>query len=48
MVEMIGLVHGCEKFRGASAKNGNLTTVYKSGVFKEKRNKSISKSNCST
>ena len=41
MVEMIGLVHGCEKFRGASAKNGNLTTVYKSGVFKEKRNKII-------
>ncbi len=35
MVEMGELVHGCEKFRGASAKNGNLTTVYRSGVFKE-------------
>jgi len=41
MVEMIGLVHGCEKFRGANTKNGNLTTVYKSGVFKEKKNKVI-------
>jgi len=39
MVEMIGLVHGCEKFRGANTKNGNLTTVYKSGVFKEKKGK---------
>ena len=37
MVEMVGLVHGCEKFRGANTKNGNLTTVYKSGVFKEKK-----------
>lgn len=35
MVEMVGLVHGCEKFRGADTKNGNLTTVYKSGIFKE-------------
>lgn len=41
MVEMVGLVHGCEKFRGAKARNGNLTTVYKSGVFKEKKNKVI-------
>lgn len=35
MVEMVGLVHGCEKFRGANAKNGNLTTTYKSGIFKK-------------
>lgn len=41
MVEMVGLVHGCEKFRGANTKNGNLTTVYKSGVFKEKKSKNI-------
>ena len=34
MVEMVELVHGCERYRGAAAKNGNLTTVYKSGVFK--------------
>ena len=39
MVEMVGLVHGCERFRGAKARNGNLTTVYKSGVFKEKKGK---------
>ena len=37
MVEMIELVHGCEKFRGSASKNGNLTTVYKSGVFKESK-----------
>lgn len=35
MVEMVGLVHGCEKMRGAASKDGNLTTVYKSGRFKE-------------
>jgi len=34
-VELINLVHGCEKFRGAYSKNGNLTTYYKSGVFKD-------------
>lgn len=34
-VKMEGLVHGCEKFRGASAKNGSLTTEYKSGIFKK-------------
>lgn len=39
MIEMYGLVHGCEKYRGASSKNGNLTTVYKSGVFKDSNNK---------
>lgn len=37
MVEMYELVHGCEKFRGSASKNGNLTTVYKSGVFKESK-----------
>ena len=39
MVEMVGLVHGCEKFRGANAKNGNLTTTYKSGCFKENKSR---------
>ena len=34
-VRLEGLVHGCEKFRGANAKNGNLTTEYRSGIFKE-------------
>lgn len=34
-VSMIGIVHGCEKFRGANAKNGSLTTEFKSGCFKE-------------
>lgn len=34
-IKMEGLVHGCEKFRGASAKNGSLTTEYKSGIFKK-------------
>lgn len=34
MIEMVELVHGCERYRGAAAKNGNLTTIYKSGVFK--------------
>lgn len=41
MVEMVGLVHGCERYRGANSKNGNLTTVYKSGVFKEHKPKNI-------
>lgn len=34
-VKLEGLVHGCEKFRGANAKNGNLTTEFKSGIFKK-------------
>lgn len=33
-VRLEGLVHGCEKFRGANSKEGNLTTEFKSGVFK--------------
>lgn len=33
-IKLEGLVHGCEKFRGANAKNGNLTTEYRSGYFK--------------
>lgn len=33
-VKLENLTHGCEKFRGASAKNGSLTTEYKSGIFK--------------
>ena len=32
-VKLENLVHGCEKFRGAQAKNGNLTTEYKNGIF---------------
>ena len=32
-VKMEGIVHGCEKFRGASSKNGSLDTEYKSGLF---------------
>ena len=35
MIEMVGLVHGCERYRGASSKDGNLTTTYKSGIFKK-------------
>ncbi len=34
-VRLEGIVHGCEKFRGANAKNGSLTTEYKSGIFKK-------------
>lgn len=34
-VRLEGLVHGCEKFRGANAKNGSLTTEFKSGIFKK-------------
>lgn len=33
-VRLEGLVHGCEKFRGANAKNGSLTTEFKEGYFK--------------
>lgn len=36
-VEMVGLVHGCERYRGASAKDGNLSTTYRSGCFKENK-----------
>lgn len=36
MVEMVGLVHACERMRGANSREGNLTTVYRSGVFKQK------------
>lgn len=32
-VKLEGLVHGCETFRGANSKAGNLTTEFKSGVF---------------
>lgn len=32
-IKLTGLVHGCEKFRGAQAKNGSLSTEYKSGYF---------------
>ena len=32
-VKLEGLVHGCEKFRGANSKNGNLTTEFKGGIF---------------
>ena len=35
-VELIGLKHGCEAFRGASSKDGKLTTSYKSGIFADK------------
>ena len=41
MVEMIELVHGCERFRGSNSHQGNLTTVYKSGVFKQNKPKII-------
>ena len=33
-VKMEGLVHGCEKFRGANAKDGSLNTEFKDGFFK--------------
>lgn len=32
-VELVNLVHSCEKFRGAQAHNGALTTVFASGVY---------------
>ncbi len=34
-IKLEGIVHGCEKFRGANAKNGSLTTEFRSGCFKE-------------
>lgn len=33
-VELIGLTHGCERFRGSASKKGNLTTTFKGGCFK--------------
>lgn len=33
-IRLEGLVHGCEKFRGANSKEGSLTTEFKSGCFK--------------
>ena len=33
-VELVNLVHSCEKFRGAEAHKGSLTTVYTSGIYK--------------
>ena len=35
-VKLEGLTHSCETFRGANTKNGNLTTEYRSGIFKQK------------
>jgi len=35
-IKLENLVHGCETFRGAQAKNGSLTTEFKSGIFKNK------------
>lgn len=34
-IRLEGLVHGCEKFRGANSKEGSLTTEFKSGCFKD-------------
>lgn len=34
-VKLEGIVHGCEKFRGANSKNGSLTTEFKDGIFKK-------------
>ena len=33
-IKIENAVHGCEKFRGTMAKNGNLTTEFRSGYFK--------------
>lgn len=41
MVEMIGIVHGCERYRGANSKDGNLSTIYRSGVFKKDNKRMI-------
>jgi len=35
-IRLEGIVHGCEKFRGANAKNGSLTTEFSSGIFVKK------------
>lgn len=32
-IRLEGVVHGCERFRGACSKNGNLTTEFKGGIF---------------
>lgn len=40
-VRLEGLVHGCEKYRGANSHDGNLTTEYKSGVFKTKKERKL-------
>ena len=40
-VKLEGLVHGCEKFRGAEAVDGHLTTEFKNGVFAAKNIKNI-------
>lgn len=34
-IRLEGIKHGCEQFRGASSKEGSLTTEYKSGCFKD-------------
>ena len=34
-IRLEGLVHGCERFRGANSKDGSLTTEFKSGCFKD-------------
>ena len=38
-IRLEGLVHGCEEFRGANAKDGSLTTEFRSGCFVNKDNK---------
>ena len=40
-VRLEGLVHGCEKYRGANSHDGNLTTEFKSGVFKQNKSRVI-------
>ena len=42
-IELVNLVHSCEKFRGAEAHNGALTTVFASGVYLDTVVKSESK-----
>lgn len=34
-IRLEGLVHGCEQMRGVQAKEGSLTTEFKSGIFKK-------------
>ena len=33
-IRLEGLVHGCERYRGAKSQDGSLTTEFKSGYFK--------------
>lgn len=33
-VELIGLTHGCERYRGSASRNGTLTTEFRGGCFK--------------